>query len=135
MGIKVICGLFEITHFNPEKSRAKLPFLYITIFTILIAFLFGIHIICIYLYKSSLFEDCQLCIVFFFLFYAKLLILSSSFLTIHYCMYFAILGRHPKLSLAEFSCIPTTVLRRQGQSIVFETTLEEELLWSQLAKL
>lgn len=50
-------------------------------------------------------------------------------------MYFAILGRHPKLSLAEFSCIPTTVLRRQWQSIVFETTLDEELLWSQLAKL
>jgi hypothetical protein len=50
-------------------------------------------------------------------------------------MYFAILGRHPKLSLAEFALVPTTSLRRQGEYLFFESDLEEVALLSQLEKL
>jgi len=50
-------------------------------------------------------------------------------------MYFAILGRHPKLSLAEFLLVPTTSLRRQWPTVFFETELEEEALLILLSKL
>lgn len=50
-------------------------------------------------------------------------------------MYFAILGRHPKLSLAEFALVSTTSLRRQGEYLFFESALEEVALLSQLEKL
>lgn len=50
-------------------------------------------------------------------------------------MYFAILGRHPQLSLAELTLIETTSLRRQGEYVFFESDLEESVLLSQLAKL
>ncbi len=50
-------------------------------------------------------------------------------------MYFAILGRHPKLSLAEFALVPTTTLRRQAQIVLFETELDESSLLTLLAKL
>jgi hypothetical protein len=50
-------------------------------------------------------------------------------------MYFAIVGRHPKLSLAEFALVPTTSLRRQGEYLFFESDLEESALLSQLEKL
>lgn len=50
-------------------------------------------------------------------------------------MYFAILGRHPKLSLAEFALVPTISLRRQAQIVLFETELDESALLTLLAKL
>ena len=50
-------------------------------------------------------------------------------------MYFAILGRHPKLSLAEFALVSTTSLRRQGEYLFFESDLEESALLLQLEKL
>lgn len=50
-------------------------------------------------------------------------------------MYFAILGRHPKLSLAEFALVPTISLRRQAQIVFFETELDESSLLTLLAKL
>lgn len=50
-------------------------------------------------------------------------------------MYFAILGRHPKLSLAEIASIDLIDLDREGQVLFFHTTLDEMLLRQQLAKL
>jgi hypothetical protein len=50
-------------------------------------------------------------------------------------MYFAIVGRHPKLSLAEFALVETTSLRRQGEFLFFESDLDEGALLSTLEKL
>lgn len=50
-------------------------------------------------------------------------------------MYFAVLWRHPKLSLAEFALVSTSSLRRQGEYLFFETDREESALLAQLEKL
>ena len=50
-------------------------------------------------------------------------------------MYFAVLGRHPKLSLEEFALVTTTSLRRQGSFLFFETDLDKSALLQQLEKL
>lgn len=50
-------------------------------------------------------------------------------------MYFAVLGRHPQLSLAEFALVQTNSLRRQGTVLFFESDLASDVLRWILAKL
>lgn len=50
-------------------------------------------------------------------------------------MYFAILGKHPELSVAELALVAPTDLRRQGQIVYFASKLDKKDLQATLVTL
>ena len=50
-------------------------------------------------------------------------------------MYFAVLGKHPQLSLAEFAVITPTIVKQRWQIVFFESTLTSDELRSHLERL